>query len=204
MVYLDEINKNNYKNGAKNGKNRVEQLDHYIANKKNKIFILIFMEGCGPCNATRPEWKKIEHVLAKDFLNRDDIVIAAIENNLADDLKNLTTKPQSFPTMRYICDGGKTVENYEDSAIENKDRTIDSFVEWVKNKSGENSITTSEPTPYTKGGAHSKRRSKKHYSNKSGKKNRTRKWSLKYKRSINCRRPKGFSQKQHCKYGRKK
>lgn len=31
-----------------------------------------------------------------------------------------------------------------------------------------------------------------------------RKWSQKYKNSINCRRPKGFSQKQHCKYGRKK
>jgi hypothetical protein len=30
-----------------------------------------------------------------------------------------------------------------------------------------------------------------------------RKWSQKYKDSINCRRPKGFSQKQHCKYGRK-
>jgi hypothetical protein len=29
------------------------------------------------------------------------------------------------------------------------------------------------------------------------------KWSLKYKKSINCNRPKGFSQKQHCKYGRK-
>ena len=28
-------------------------------------------------------------------------------------------------------------------------------------------------------------------------------WSLKYKRSINCRHPRGFSQKQHCKYGRK-
>jgi len=27
---------------------------------------------------------------------------------------------------------------------------------------------------------------------------------LKYKRSINCKHPKGFSQKQHCKYGRKK
>lgn len=30
-----------------------------------------------------------------------------------------------------------------------------------------------------------------------------RKWSTKYKRSINCRRPRGFSQRQHCKYGRK-
>ena len=25
-----------------------------------------------------------------------------------------------------------------------------------------------------------------------------RKWSLKYKKSINCKRPKGFSQKQFC------
>lgn len=30
------------------------------------------------------------------------------------------------------------------------------------------------------------------------------KWSMKYKKSINCRRPKGFSQRQYCKYGRTK
>ena len=30
------------------------------------------------------------------------------------------------------------------------------------------------------------------------------KWSQKYKNSINCKHPKGFSQKQHCKYGKKK
>jgi len=34
-------------------------------------------------------------------------------------------------------------------------------------------------------------------------KKRKGKWSQKYKKSINCRRPKGFSQKQYCKYGRK-
>ena len=32
---------------------------------------------------------------------------------------------------------------------------------------------------------------------------KTRKWSKKYKRSINCKKPKGFSQKQYCKYKRK-
>tara|TARA_B100000401_G_scaffold13265_1_gene8338 strand:+ start:1833 stop:2378 length:546 start_codon:yes stop_codon:yes gene_type:complete len=30
------------------------------------------------------------------------------------------------------------------------------------------------------------------------------KWSTKYKNSINCKKPKGFSQKQYCKHGRKK
>ncbi len=39
---------------------------------------------------------------------------------------------------------------------------------------------------------------------KSKKKIGGRKWTMKYKKSINCRKPKGFSQKQHCKYGRKK
>jgi len=29
-----------------------------------------------------------------------------------------------------------------------------------------------------------------------------RKWSMKYKKSIDCNHPKGFSQRQHCKYGR--
>lgn len=29
-----------------------------------------------------------------------------------------------------------------------------------------------------------------------------RKWSKKYKKSINCNRPRGFSQRQYCKYGR--
>ena len=35
-------------------------------------------------------------------------------------------------------------------------------------------------------------------------KGKPRKWSRKYKNSINCSRPKGFSQKQYCKYGRNK
>lgn len=29
------------------------------------------------------------------------------------------------------------------------------------------------------------------------------KWSRKYKLSINCKSPRGFSQRQYCKYGRK-
>ena len=32
----------------------------------------------------------------------------------------------------------------------------------------------------------------------------SRKWSIKYKKRIKCSHPKGFSQKQYCKYGRNK
>ena len=39
--------------------------------------------------------------------------------------------------------------------------------------------------------------------NKIKKSKKQKKWSLKYKKSINCKRPRGFSQRQYCKYGRK-
>jgi len=170
--------------------NMVEKLDSYLGNKRTKTFILIFMEGCGPCNATRPEWSKIKNVLSPKILQRDDIVIAAIDHKLASKLKNLKTQPSSFPTMRFISDGGNISENYEDSNIIKKDRSIDSFMEWINSKHHEkNNKTYKNVKKYNK--THKKRNLK------GGK------WSLKYKRSINCNRPKGFSQKQHCKYGRK-
>jgi len=197
MVYL-EINKSNYK---KNGKDLVRELDHHLGSKDNKCFVLIFMEGCGPCNATRPEWKKIENVLHKDFLNRNDIIIASIDHQLAEELKYMPSKPSSFPTMRFITNSGKDVENYEDSKINNKDRTIDSFVEWVNLKSGEKNISKSDRENYE---PHKRHRTHKKRLYGGTRKKRGGKWSLKYKRSINCKHPKGFSQKQHCKYGRKK
>lgn len=36
------------------------------------------------------------------------------------------------------------------------------------------------------------------------KKRTIKKWSRKYKLSINCKRPRGFSQRQYCKYGRRR
>lgn len=44
----------------------------------------------------------------------------------------------------------------------------------------------------------------KTYKNKNKNKHRKTggKWSLKYKKSIDCAHPRGFSQRQHCKYGR--
>jgi thiol-disulfide isomerase/thioredoxin len=196
MVYL-QINKKNYASGKSN---LIDKLNKHLTHKDDKIFILFYMEGCGPCNATRPEWSKLKNVLSNHFLNRDDIVIGAIDKDLAGKLKNIGNEPNSFPTIRYMTNQGKINENYEDSNISKKDRTIDSFVEWIQLKSGEKNITQSESK-------HSKTKSHKKSSIKLGggtRKKRGGKWSLKYKHSINCRRPRGFSQKQYCKYGRKK
>lgn len=187
MVYL-EIDKTK--------SHLIDDLNKYLIPEKNKIFILIYMEGCGPCNETRPEWAKLKNVLSEDFLNKQDVIIVSIDKDLVGKVKNIKSEPRAFPTIRFITDAGDTAETYEDSDISVKDRSIDSFVEWIKSKSRENNITISERK--------SKRRP--NYTTSTRKvyrKMRGGKWSAKYKRSINCKRPKGFSQRQYCKYGRK-
>jgi len=198
MVYL-EINQKNYGNGL------IDKLNKYLSYKDAKIFIFFYMEGCGPCNETRPEWSKLKNVLSNDFLNKEDIVIVSIDKDLYGKLKNANKEPMSFPTIRFMTNAGENVQTYEDSDISNKDRKIDSFVEWIKLKTGENNITTSETTTGKAGGF--KRKSTHRRNRQRGgktKKINGSKWSAKYKRSINCNRPKGFSQRQYCKYGRKK
>jgi hypothetical protein len=56
-----------------------------------------------------------------------------------------------------------------------------------------------------KEGGYKKRKSNRKHPSKRphNRKQHKHKWSLKYKRSIDCKHPKGFSQRQHCKYGRK-
>jgi hypothetical protein len=186
MVFL-HIDKSNAIMDKETNVNPSLKLDNLIQdNNRNKIFVLIHMEGCGPCMETLPEWKKLEHVL-KNYANRNDIVIVDIERQSLNHVKNIKKQPNSFPTMRYITNKGKIVENYEDSNVKNKDRSIDSFVEWIN-------LKIKEDNKFAK---HNKTLKNKH-------KRGGGKWSLKYKRSINCRQPRGFSQKQYCKYGRKK
>jgi len=183
MVFL-HIDTKNYKD---NNEKLIKQLNHSIhGNKNNKVFILYYMEGCGPCNATKPEWSKIKNVL-KHLENNNNIAIVDIDQVLSNKIKGQDS-PNGFPTMRFITNGGKTVENYEDSNIDTKDRTIDSFVLWINSKTNDNNVKKSKTMKHHRG----------------GKRINGGKWSRKYKRSINCRRPRGFSQKQYCKYGRKK
>ena len=44
------------------------EINHHVESGKD-VFMLIYMEGCGPCNATRPEWKKLETALNHQYKN---------------------------------------------------------------------------------------------------------------------------------------
>jgi hypothetical protein len=197
MVFLQIDTKNYDKKNNKTNTTPIEELNAAITHNK-PIFLLIYMEGCGPCNSTRPEWSKIKNVM-KVSKENNNIFIVDIDRELIDKVK--TKSPRGFPTMRYIK--GKTEEDFEDSTVQNKDREVDNFIEWIELKSGAQKggiNTNARRRNRTQSRTRSQRNKKTSNSRKKIiKKN---KWSLKYKRSINCRRPRGFSQKQHCKYGR--
>lgn len=185
---------------------KIKTLDKLIKNNSD-IFILVYMDGCGPCNATRPEWDKLEHILKEQYKNNDNLVIVDVNRNFLPKLKNIG-EIDGFPTMKYINNKGKNIETYENSSINKKDRSTDSFINWIESKIN-TVISTTSPFDVYKRLNKSIKHNKKSINNKT-RKNKTRhnkkiggKWSRKYKASIDCSKPKGFSQRQYCKYGRK-
>jgi len=125
-----------------------------------QIFMLIYMDGCGPCNETKPEWFKLENVLKKYKTNKK-IAIMSIERQFLEKLHLKGMKePTSFPMMIYLHN--QKAENYEDASElpdNEKDRKIDSFVKWIETKidnDGESqmggSSTTNKGTLSQKGG----------------------------------------------------
>jgi hypothetical protein len=102
----------------------------------------------------------------------------------------------------------KDFSSYHTENVDNGARTIINFIVDVANDGELERQWERYKSKLLRGGKlrkgiKNKNKTKKIQLNK---KNTTKKhkWSQKYKNSINCRRPKGFSQKQHCKYGRKK
>jgi hypothetical protein len=107
MVFL-HIDSKNY-NVKDNGETPIQTLNKFITSGKN-VFALIYMEGCGPCNATRPEWEKIKHVLKKDVKSGNEFLVVDIDKDLLGKVKNIGIPPRGFPTIRFISNNGKNTE----------------------------------------------------------------------------------------------
>ena len=110
--------------------NNASQFDKMV-NEGKHLFVLIYMEGCGPCNATRPEWTKIENILGQlqQKIKYPNVVVADVDQIVCNNIKHISGL-SGFPTIRYISDRGNIVENYEN------DRSIDSFIKWIDSKHG--------------------------------------------------------------------
>jgi thiol-disulfide isomerase/thioredoxin len=197
------------------------QIDQFIK-KGSDVFVLVYMDGCGPCNATRPQWADIETALKDQYAKNDKLVIIDVNKDFLSNIKHIGTV-DGYPTIKYIGNRGKIVESYENSSISKKDRSVSSFIVWIESKINNVISTTPTSSPQhvysrlakTEKQVHRAHRNNKtqHRKNNNNNKNKTKnkktkrhrggKWSMKYKKSIDCNKPKGFSQKQHCKYGRK-
>lgn len=190
-------------------KKDVGKVDKFV-NQGKDVFILVYMKGCGPCNATRPEWEQLETVLKDQYAKNDKLVIIDVNKDYLSSIKHIG-KVDGFPTIKYIGKRGTIVEPYA-----NGERSVSSFITWIESKINNVISTTQTSSPenvykrLVRSEKHATKSKNKTIHNKTKKNNKTRrkhrggKWSKKYKDSINCSKPKGFSQKQHCKYGRNK
>ena len=110
----------------------INLFDDYVSQGKD-VFVLIYLEGCGPCIATRPEWKKIENVIKDKYKSNDNLVVIDVDQELLKKMTKLKNQPLGFPTILYITDKGNTTEEYneEDEKIFRK---IESFEKWIDSK----------------------------------------------------------------------
>lgn len=147
------------------------------------IFLFLFMDGCGPCNSTKENWKNIlgeNGTLDKKHIDNDDIIVAQINKDLFEKLGNIGHSPSGFPSLRYIRNNGTGknkvfVEEYENSGIKPIDRSAESFAVWIDSK-----IKRMKGSKTSRGGSKKYKKYKK--SKKSKKSRKTRKTKKNRKR----------------------
>ena len=137
MIILNVSSKNDL---IGQGPNEVDKM----INDKKHVFILIYMDGCGPCNATRPEWQKMASTLKTQYADNKDIAIIDMNKDALSSVKGVGSV-EGFPTIKYITNKGKTIEAYEDSGIKNKNRSADSFINWIESKVLKGKVLSAKP-----------------------------------------------------------
>jgi hypothetical protein len=99
----------------------LQELIKHVTNGLN-VFVLIYMNGCGPCNATKPEWAKIDNKWPNTVISQiDKDVINNKTNKDTFHLKDIL----GFPTIRHYDSKGKRGEFKG-----NRDKK--SFEEWIE------------------------------------------------------------------------
>lgn len=112
-----------------NDESSAHKINHHIE-KGDHVFMLIYMEGCGPCNAVRPEWAELDSALGHKYAKNHNLIIVDLNKDYAHLIKKIK-QPTGFPTILYVSNGGDKIENFEDAKIANKMRSTDNFVNWI-------------------------------------------------------------------------
>jgi thiol-disulfide isomerase/thioredoxin len=127
--------------------------------KGNKVFILVHKEGCPPCMATRPKWLELKKKLSN---KNDNVFVVDVEEQYINGLDpselskpnvqgDTNLKPyigdiDGFPTMKLITNNGNTQETYENSKVLKKDRSLNSFAEWIESNINDLPLSNKKPS----------------------------------------------------------
>jgi len=113
---------------------KIKNVNDHIDNGHH-AYIFVFMDGCGPCNNTKPNWSNFAKKYKSANANTDkNIMIVRINKDLFGDLKGAGGEPGGFPTLRHISN--KTSSEYEKQMGDKADRSTESFNNWVNSQSG--------------------------------------------------------------------
>lgn len=168
-----------------NSEKDVSKIDNFVKNGSD-VFILVYMDGCGPCNATRPEWEKIESALKDQYSKNNKLVVIDVNKDYLSKIKHIGDV-DGFPTMKYVGKNGNVVETYENSSIKKKDRSVSSFIIWIESKINSVISTTKTSSPYD---VYNRINSKRHNRKTPHSKRHNRKTFHRKKRFLNRRKTK--------------
>ena len=125
----------------------LKELEKHYENGMN-VFVLIFMNGCGPCNETKPKWQELKN---KKW---DNTIVSQIDKDLiksSDGVFNLENVI-GFPTIRHYSKNKK--EDYDG------DRTTDAFEKWIDSRVKSNTNRIDKTSPKSVHTGHFKKLSK--------------------------------------------
>ena len=98
-------------------------------------FVLLRLEGCGPCEAVRPQWAQLTPSIMKG--RKRPFYVVDVESEIAarsvvPEIAALASKSSSYPTIVRIAPDGSTTKFSDDNA-----RNLQSFLQWINHFVGE-------------------------------------------------------------------
>ena len=79
---------------------KLSLLNNFISNGKS-VFILIYRNGCPPCEQTKPQWRSIEHQLKDRYVNNQNVLVADVNENFASKVNKIGSI-NGVPTIKIL------------------------------------------------------------------------------------------------------
>lgn len=95
---------------------------------KDHVYVLVYLDGCGPCNQVRPEWQKLPDIVEPPPSKH--IGIMDINQAIVHRIPQIPT-PLAFPTIQHFTHQGNTVHSFDDSL----DRSASTLAKWIQTHS---------------------------------------------------------------------